>query len=732
MGKRKRRSSGAKWEEPGASGVKWEESGASGIKWEEPGASGIKWEEPGASGVKWEESGTSGVKWEESGAGLKRSKRFIDGFEVSESNPRYNDNNGPPNDQGLFTGNKSALRAIEDEFKFIFSTMPKNTREFIGHQIDDMLMECTFRGIECFSEQFRLLQTAEYGNCFTLENEQFVSTVGGPNDGLTLMFFIEDNEYLSGITSSLGFQVHVHAPGSVPNPYEEGLSVSAGMETFVGLKQVNIVREKDPYGTCTDGDFITKLYNITYTQKTCQQFCVQSSIVTRCGCFDPEDEEIFKRLNETDTDISFCRSANETFCLVEILSEYNSGTLQCDCPSPCEETLYSKALSTRTWPTSEYATILVEYLCAHLNDTVCQEYASKSRSDLAASFLKIVVYFEDLNYENITEQPDYEPFQFVSDIGGTIGLWIGLSLISVFEVFQFFYELLHFFIYTKPKQDRKMKQKKKLRARKHGSRVAMKFIPGLSTDPSLQTASSKLAALRSLDQKYLPGDQSRSVSLPRTRSSRSSDGTEENRLIGISDIPGSDPRKVGFSDAVNHADVNWEINEKQSPIPERSIGNGLSLGAAVFYTGGKNRDRRNPHRDNTKDGTGKDYNDARNDIMYPGPKPEANNLSSDKEQYYEIPADVRQTGDRGGDYSRSAKNGRILFRGHHSGWPVNDRSFHGNHHHANHGNQQHANHSNHHQANHGYENPAFQGRMKDSSVLHLNNHMSMHDTSGTA
>ena len=56
--------------------------------------------------------------------------------------------------------------------------------------------------------------------------------------GLTLMFFLEDSDYLQGITSSLGFQVHVHTTGAWPNPYEEGLSVAAGMETFIGLKQV--------------------------------------------------------------------------------------------------------------------------------------------------------------------------------------------------------------------------------------------------------------------------------------------------------------------------------------------------------------------------------------------------------------------------------------------------------------------------------------------------------------
>ncbi|KAK3095812.1 hypothetical protein FSP39_019504 [Pinctada imbricata] len=52
------------------------------------------------------------------------------------------------------------------------------------------------------------------------------------------------------------------------------------------------------------------------------------------------------------------------------------------------------------------------------------------------NFLRIVIYYEDLNYQLITEEPLYSIYRFIADIGGTLGLFIGASLVSVMELLQ--------------------------------------------------------------------------------------------------------------------------------------------------------------------------------------------------------------------------------------------------------------------------------------------------------
>nr|KAG5714061.1 hypothetical protein BaRGS_020389 [Batillaria attramentaria] len=93
---------------------------------------------------------------------------------------------------------------------------------------------------------------------------------------------------------------------------------------------------------------------------------------------------------------------------------------------------YEKTLSFRPWPHESFA-------------MERGKGGVESPAPNIQNFVKLNIFYEDLNYENITEKPDYEDAQFISDVGGTLGLWIGLSVLSIFEVFQLVLELLRHF-----------------------------------------------------------------------------------------------------------------------------------------------------------------------------------------------------------------------------------------------------------------------------------------------
>lgn len=58
------------------------------------------------------------------------------------------------------------------------------------------------------------------------------------------------------------------------------------------------------------------------------------------------------------------------------------------------------------------------------------------------NFVKLNIFFEALNYELISQQPAYEVSALLGDIGGNMGLFIGASILTVVEVFDFAYENL--------------------------------------------------------------------------------------------------------------------------------------------------------------------------------------------------------------------------------------------------------------------------------------------------
>ncbi|CAH2277308.1 amiloride-sensitive sodium channel subunit gamma-like [Pelobates cultripes] len=67
--------------------------------------------------------------------------------------------------------------------------------------------------------------------------------------------------------------------------------------------------------------------------------------------------------------------------------------------------------------------------------------------------VKVVVYYQQLNYELIEEVPSMQLVDLFSSIGGLVGLWIGVSVCTVAEFFELILNLLTFFIRQIPKRD---------------------------------------------------------------------------------------------------------------------------------------------------------------------------------------------------------------------------------------------------------------------------------------
>jgi hypothetical protein len=57
----------------------------------------------------------------------------------------------------------------------------------------------------------------------------------------------------------------------------------------------------------------------------------------------------------------------------------------------------------------------------------------------------IRIYYDDLKYTWINQQPKIELFGLISNIGGSLSLFVGISFISFLELFEVFTEL--FYIY---------------------------------------------------------------------------------------------------------------------------------------------------------------------------------------------------------------------------------------------------------------------------------------------
>lgn len=305
-----------------------------------------------------------------------------------------------------------------------------------GHLFDVLIRNCTWKGIDCKSGNISKYWSREwnykYGNCFTFNRgideegkpqRVFRATKPGPSQGLSLEIDVQQEQYIGALTVEAGIRVLLHDQGHMTFPYEEGFSVSPGMATSVGIKKTQIIR-LDRYNnkSCLPEDELpmTNIYrrykNITtYSQQACLKSCLGLSQRIRCKC----SENAFP----SDRDPCDVFDSKTSTCLRTVKYLFNNDRLSClaDCRQPCTEEVIQKTISSSQWPSKAYKDYLISQNKYH------------NESD---NMLQLNVFFNELNYEKIEEQFSYGTINLLADVGGQLGLWIGISVITVCELLE--------------------------------------------------------------------------------------------------------------------------------------------------------------------------------------------------------------------------------------------------------------------------------------------------------
>jgi hypothetical protein len=322
-------------------------------------------------------------------------------------------------------------------------------RKSLGHTFEDILFDCIFNFEPCTHSQFKWTFDKMYGNCYEFNSKQsnvelkksyFLGRLGG----LKMSFYANFHQNLTVFNSfynGIGALIRVeNSTYSIDN--YGGVKVSAGFQTDISIERSFKTIMPKPYSGCENENLDSTLYKMItsaeyrYAQPLCLVQCFQRTSIRECNCTSPWMLSLFNAAQ--------CESLNEINCSTSILIEkcLNSNFIRenClkDCPLECQVTEYKTSLSS--------VKLVGDYFINQIkqNENLSSDFSSPSLINARVSresVVQVYVFYDTLSYGVSTESPKMDLFTLISNIGGTLGLFLGVSLFSLCEIVECLIEI---------------------------------------------------------------------------------------------------------------------------------------------------------------------------------------------------------------------------------------------------------------------------------------------------
>lgn len=304
------------------------------------------------------------------------------------------------------------------------------------------ILKCEFNRDDC-SGYFKFYNDQYYNTCLRFNSGEnnhnkpvdiLATTVGGYKYGLRIDL---------NLSSAYDFNeliVFVHNQTYKPNNLRnKGDRVLTGTINYFQIEKIVDEKLGKPYSEClkdtskftqnkTIINYINQNNN-SYSQVECIRLCRNLINAEQSGCNCAKGIDMPMECEQTQNET--VRNCYEKFLrrfqkknVLEVCSAY--------CPLECDSITYSIKLSTQYLPSSGLInTSFFEYPQFEFYEKVKKSYLSIR-----------VYYLLELRYLHIKQQPNIETVDLVSQIGGTLGLFLGISFLSFIELIELFIEIL--------------------------------------------------------------------------------------------------------------------------------------------------------------------------------------------------------------------------------------------------------------------------------------------------
>jgi hypothetical protein len=242
------------------------------------------------------------------------------------------------------------------------------------------------------------------------------SKFSGIEDGLIFRFQVSNK------IKSIRIHFHNHSRIPIGTLLNKGILISSGFDSYISVKRIFDQKLAYPYNDCqmlpmtANNETIInylKSINYEYSQKECVNQCRNLKYYEDdpCNCstdlWELAHVKCYYNMNLTIYDNEDKKREVQS-CLDDYMASLDLQKCMSEyCPLECESVYYEM---------NHYEKLLDDYF------------------DKNFSWFEIKVFYEDLKYTLIGQQPKIEFFGLVSNVGGIFGFFLGCSFLAILEL----------------------------------------------------------------------------------------------------------------------------------------------------------------------------------------------------------------------------------------------------------------------------------------------------------
>jgi hypothetical protein len=309
-------------------------------------------------------------------------------------------------------------------------TYGDENRKQLGFSIND-IVSCKFNKQDCKND-LHWIWLYDYGNCFQFNTGLNFSNHKSSRTDTAFGLNVEVNRIFNRKYSIrlLNSVLYFNTTSLITFIHNKSNRITDSSKFFtyfpfsmllISIDRTFLYKQPSPYSDCIDLSSYSSVFynyikesNYTYRQIDCIDLCMQQEIIDACNCYD-------LRFPKLKNEIKACLNLTKFNCSENAINNFDSKSCVAQsCPLECNSIKYYLEDSSSNLPIVD--TDMVYY----------NNYKNK-----------LIVYYSSLQSTIITQSPQITFINLLTQLGGSLGMFISFSVFALFEIIELFILMIH-------------------------------------------------------------------------------------------------------------------------------------------------------------------------------------------------------------------------------------------------------------------------------------------------